>query len=381
MGFFSTSSNAPKKPCLWIHAVSVGEVISSVSFIRKVRDAYPDAEIIISTVTDTGLKLAADRLSDVAQVVYVPFDIPVFIRNAINHFMPSLFIIMETELWPNTIREFKKREIPVILINGRISEKSFKGYQKLGFFIKDILKNIDKFCMQNELYADRIMKLGAIPESITVTGNFKFDTRPPAVMPEWTKLLHGRIIIAGSTHHPEEEIILNAHMNLKQDFPALTLILAPRHPERFKEVEVLVKKKALTYIKRSDLQTHSASAIESVVVILDAMGELSSVYGACDIAIIGGSLIKHGGQNPLEPAYWAKGIVCGPSMENFPFMEEFYQKKAALMATEETLYESLKELLQTPEKISSMGKQAREIYDRNSGATERALDIVKRYLN
>lgn len=379
-GIFSNSFNA-KKPSIWVHAVSVGEVISTVTFIKQLKESYPNADIIISTVTDTGQKIAKDRLTDIARIIYMPFDIPIFIKKTLDYFQPSLMIIMETELWPNIIKEFKQRGIPVILINGRISEKSFNGYKRLGFFMREVMQNIDNFCMQNELYAERIRKLGAMHERVKVTGNFKFDIKPPAEPPEWTKLINGRVIIAGSTHHPEEDIITNAYTRLDADFYELILILAPRHPERFKEVEELLKKKAIKYVKRSDLTPNSPLLKGSVVVILDVIGELASVYGVCDIALIGGSFIRHGGQNPLEPAYWSKAIVCGQSMENFPFIEEFYQGNAALKTDEVNLYSSIYELLQSPERLSAMGREAKRLYEKSSGATNRALDVVKQYLH
>lgn len=376
----SVVSKEDIKPSMWIHAVSVGEVASAVPFIKKINSAFPNLQIIVSTVTDTGRKVAIERLADIAKIVYIPFDIPLFIRSAINRYSPSIFIIMETELWPNIIKEFSKTGIPVVLINGRISERSYNGYLKIRFFIKDVLQKMDKLCMQNELYAKRIMELGAPAERLFTTGNFKFDARPPGAIPEWTKILNGKVIIAGSTHNPEEELILKSYVKLKAQFPALTLILAPRHPERFKEVEELVKKIGLKCIKRTDLQSQNFSKIEPTVVILDVIGELASVYGACDLAIIGGSFIKHGGQNPLEPAFWSKPILCGPSMENFPFIEEFYREKAALKTNEKTLFDCLANLLMDPEEISLMGKRARELYLKNSGAIDKTFNVVRGYL-
>lgn len=376
----SVVSKEDIKPSMWIHAVSVGEVASAVPFIKKINSAFPNLQIIVSTVTDTGRKVAIERLADIAKIVYIPFDIPLFIRSAINRYSPSIFIIMETELWPNIIKEFSKTGIPVVLINGRISERSYNGYLKIRFFIKDVLQKMDKLCMQNELYAKRIMELGAPAERLFTTGNFKFDARPPGAIPEWTKILNGKVIIAGSTHNPEEELILKSYVKLKAQFPALTLILAPRHPERFKEVEELVKKIGLKCIKRTDLQSQNFSKIEPTVVILDVIGELASVYGACDLAIIGGSFIKHGGQNPLEPAFWSKPILCGPSMENFPFIEEFYREKAALKTNEKTLFDCLANLLRDPEEISLMGKRARELYLKNSGAIDKTFNVVRGYL-
>lgn len=378
-GFFDIPVNN-KKPSIWIHAVSVGEVISSVAFIKQIKESYPEIQIIVSTVTDTGQKVAKERISDIARIIYMPFDTPIFIKKALDYLNPSLMIIMETELWPNIIKECKRRNIPVMLINGRISEKSYKGYKRLGFFMKDIIRDIDNFCMQNELYSERIRNLGASAEKIKVTGNFKFDTKPPSKIPEWTNLLNGRVIVAGSTHNPEEDIIIDSYIRLTKDFPELILILAPRHPERFKTVEDLLKKKGLQYIKRSDLRSNSPNIIGPIVVILDVIGELASVYGACDIAIIGGSFIKHGGQNPLEPAYWSKAIVCGQSMENFPFIEEFYEKKAAIKTDKINLYNTLYELLQSPKRLFYMGREAKKLYEKNSGAIDRALDEVRKYL-
>jgi 3-deoxy-D-manno-octulosonic-acid transferase len=270
---------------------------------------------------------------------------------------------METELWPNAIRILGRSGVPVLLMNGRISGRSFGGYKKLRFFIKDVMKNVSIFCMQNELYAERIKELGAEPDKIKAIGNFKFDTRPSSTVPEWTRIFRRQktedrrqarekefVIIAGSTHRTEEELIIDAYIKLRADFPQINLIIAPRHPERFREVEELIGKKGIKYLKRSDVTGHG-SRVTGVVILLDVIGELSSVYGACDVAIMGGSFIEHGGQNPLEPAYWGKAIVCGPHMENFPFIDDFYRGGGALKTDADNLYESLRSLLTSPEKI------------------------------
>jgi len=364
---------------VWIHAVSVGEATTAVPLIKKIKERHHFIEIVVSTVTDTGQKVAMEKIGDIARIIYVPFDIPFAINSAVRKIKPSLFIIMETELWPNIIRILSKNNVPVLLMNGRISKKSFGGYKKLRFFIKDMLKNMRIFCMQNELYAERIKAMGAQADKVKVIGNFKFDTKPSSHIPEWTKILKRPVIIAGSTHKTEENIIINTYMKIKNDFPETTLIIAPRHPERFGEVEELIKKKGLKYIKRSDVTDHG-SRITGIVILLDVIGELASVYSICDIAIIGGSFIEHGGQNPLEPAYWGKAIICGPHMENFPFIDEFYKGGGALKVNADNLYESLKNLLASPEKISSKGKIARELYDKNSGAVERAMEIIGKYL-
>lgn len=378
-GFFHASPITHHSSRIWIHAVSVGEVIASVPLVKKIKDRYPSAEIVVSTVTDTGQKVANERMGDIARIIYVPFDLPFMIRNTVKNIRPSLFIIMETELWPNIIRILSRLGVPVLLMNGRISEKSFSGYKKLRFFIKDVLKNMSLFCMQNELYANRIKALGAEHDKVRITGSFKFDTRPSSSAPEWTKILQGPVIIAGSTHRTEEDLIIDAYIKLKTDFPELNLIVAPRHPERFKEVEELVRKKRLEYVKRSDVTGHG-SRVTGVVILLDAIGELASAYGACDVAIMGGSFIEHGGQNPLEPAYWGKAIVCGPHMENFPFIDEFYKSGAALKADADSLHKSLKELLADHERMASMGKKARELYKKNAGAVEKAMGEIEKFL-
>jgi 3-deoxy-D-manno-octulosonic-acid transferase len=380
---------------VWIHAVSVGEVISAVPLIKKIKERHTLREIVVSTVTDTGQKVAMEKIGDIARIIYAPFDLPFAINRTVRRLKPSLFIVMETELWPNIIRILNRKGIPVLLMNGRISEKSFGGYKKLRFFIKDMLKNVRIFCMQDELYAERIKAMGAQIDKIKVIGNFKFDTKPSSQIPEWTRILKEQessvvrqascvkrqefVIIAGSTHRTEEDIILDAYIKIRNDFPATTLIIAPRHPERFIEVEELIKKKGLEYIKKSDVTGHG-SRVTGVVVLLDVIGELASVYSVCDIAIMGGSFIEHGGQNPLEPAYWGKAIICGPHMENFPFIEEFYRSGGAIRVDSVNLYQALRELLGLPEKILSIGKAANKLYDKNSGATNRAMEIIGTYL-
>lgn len=378
-GLYEGMPKAGRQKRVWVHAVSVGEVIASVVLIKKLKERYPSLEVVVSTVTDTGQKVAGERIGTLAKIVYVPFDLPVAIGNALDRINPSLFIIMETELWPAMIGAAHRRNVPVVLMNGRISEGSFKGYSKLKLFLRSVLNNMDLLCVQNELYAERLRLLGAAPQKVKVIGSFKFDTTPSAHLPQWTTLLQGPVIIAGSTHRPEEELILNVYAQLKNDFPKLNIIVAPRHPERFKEVEELIRQKGLDYVKRSEM-SDKTSLSSGLVILLDVIGELASTYGAADLAIMGGTFIEHGGQNPLEPAYWEKAIVCGPHMENFPFIEEFYIRGGALEADASTLYQHIKELLASPEKMASMGKMAKELYQKNAGATERAVALLERYL-
>jgi 3-deoxy-D-manno-octulosonic-acid transferase len=364
---------------VWVHAVSVGEAAAAVSFVKRLYALDSQPEIVISTVTDTGRKVAVERMGDIAKVVYVPFDLPFCVSGAASHIRPDLFIIMETEIWPNIIRLLERRGVPVILMNGRISRKSFRGYLRVRGFISRVLTGMDGLYMQEEQYAERIRLLGAPADRVTVTGNFKFDMQPPLAAPEWTGALSGAVIIAGSTHRGEEDLVLDAYAGLLADMPGLNLILAPRHPERFAEAEELVMKRGLSYVKRSSV-INGKAAITGRVVILDVIGELASVYAAADIAVMGGSFIPHGGQNPLEPAYWGKAVICGPHMENFPFIDEFYEAGAALRTEPAGLATELRRLLSDPGAAASMGGRARVLYDKNTGAVGRAVRAVVKYL-
>ncbi len=376
---------SPEGKTVWIHAVSVGEVISSIPLVNKLKDKYPANKIVVSTVTDTGQKVARERIGYIADIIYMPFDIPFSINKAVAHINPSVFVIMETELWPNIIRILHCKNIPVVLMNGRISEKSFGNYQKMRFFMKQFLKYISLFCMQNDLYSERIKALGAEPGKVKVAGSFKFDTKPLPPAPEWNDVFNGPVIIGGSTHRSEEDLIIDAYARLLKDFPELNLIIAPRHPERFNEVEELIKQRGLKYIKRSELADGSKNTrishekLSGAVMLLDVIGELASVYSLCDIAIMGGSFIKHGGQNPLEPAYWGKAIICGPNMDNFPFIDNFYQRGGAIKADSD-VYDAVKGLLDKPEKILSMGSVAKGLYNENAGAVDRALGMLASFL-
>jgi 3-deoxy-D-manno-octulosonic-acid transferase len=359
--------------------------MACVPLIRQLHNQYLDIEIILSTITDTGQKIAIEKLGDIAKIIFLPFDLPFCINKALKNIKPDIFILIETELWPNFIKILNKKGIPILVLNGRISEKSFNGYKKIKYFIKDVLNNINLFCMQNDLYSLRIKELGVSPNKILTLGNIKFDKELDLQTLKWTKILKtsdkknsNLVIVAGSTHNSEEDLIIDTYLKLKRYYPNLKLIIAPRHPERFKEVEGLIKKKGIEYLKRSEI-SHDNNLYADII-LLDVIGELASVYSICDIAIIGGSFITHGGQNPFEPAFWGKAIVCGPHMDNFPMIEEFYEKHGALKTSKDDLFGSLNRLLSNPEEISSMGRIALNLYKKNMGATEKAIKIIRSIL-
>lgn len=309
-GSLDFATLTPNAGTIWVHAVSVGEVLAASPLLKKVKEKYPSKGIILSTVTDTGQKIARERTPEGTTIVYLPFDIPSIINEIAKKARPELLIVMETELWPNLIHVFRGNGIPVIMLNGRISENSFRGYKKVSFFMKRVLSHVDFFGMQDEEYAERIKQLGADSRKVKNLGNFKFDTRPPSKIPGWTEKIKGQTIIAGSTNEGEEEMITSVYLELKKEFSGLNLIVAPRHPERFKPVEDMLKSKGISFTKRSALSAQLAESkvLNGELIILDTVGELSSVYGIADIAIIGKSFRGFGGQNPLEPAFWASRL-------------------------------------------------------------------------
>jgi 3-deoxy-D-manno-octulosonic-acid transferase len=404
---FLNSSLSPKSPLppfskgglggiIWVHAVSVGEVMAALPLLKSLRKRYISKNIILSTITDTGQKVARERAPEGTMIVYLPFDITSILNAVLKKTRPEILIVIETELWPNMFRVFRENGVPVILLNGRISENSFKGYKKISFFMKKVLSYVDFFGMQGEDCAERIRSLGVNSSRVANLGNFKFDARPPSQIPEWTNKIRGPVITAGSTHEGEEEFLTSIYIELKKDFPDLNFIIAPRHPERFKGVEDMLGSKGIPFIKRSEFRTSNPpipplvkggdggfselQVLKGKLILLDSVGELSAIYGISDIAIIGKSFKGYGGQNPLEPACWGKPILCGPHMENFPVIKDFYEVGAAIEVNEEELYSKLKELLLSPDRAKEIGSRAQELHRKNAGAVERAMEIITRYV-
>jgi 3-deoxy-D-manno-octulosonic-acid transferase len=287
----------------------------------------------------------------------------------------------------------------VVVLNGRISPESFKGYKRIKLFIKQALSNIDYFYMQSGIDAERILQIGAEHKKISTMGNFKFDIAfEKRGTARWLDSVETRIVLAGSTHKGEEEIILDAFEAIKSRGTELKLLLAPRHPERFHEVEDLLKKRNVTYCRRSKISTpdprqnnkgqetaYRAENIQTIneadIILLDTIGELSELFSKGDIAFIGGSLLSYGGHNILEPAYWGKPILFGPHMDNFPFAEDFIKEGAALMVKDSRdIAEAVENLLHNTEKAKQMGQRAKAIIKRNTGAVKKALHLVENLL-
>lgn len=382
-GLFNSSFTLSPSSFIWVHAVSVGEVAASIPLITALKEIYPSKKIILSTITDTGQKIAKEKAPEGVTIVYLPFDIPFILELMLKRVTPEILILIETELWPNLLKKFKKKNIPIIILNGRISEKSLKGYQKISFFMKKVFSYVDFFGMQNEIYAERIKNFGINRDKIANLGNFKFDITLSSYIPEWTKKIKNPVIVAGSTHEGEEDFLSSVYIDLQKDFPDLNFIIAPRHPERFGEVEEILRLKGIAFLKRSSLNSecNSSQKIKGKIIILDTLGELSSIYQISDIAIIGKSFYGYGGQNPFEPAFWGKPIICGPHMENFPIIQDFYKEGAAIEVKKDELNSKLKELLLSPERSKEIGLKAEKLYKKNSGAVQKALNIIQRFLS
>jgi 3-deoxy-D-manno-octulosonic-acid transferase len=368
------------KTDIWIHAVSVGEVIAALPFLNALKMESPDIKTVLSTTTYTGQKIARERFPAADRVMYMPWDTSLCINRAVKYLSPKVFITLETELWPILFSKLKKAGTHIIVLNGRVSPQSFKGYKRIKIFMKRVLSHIDYLYMQEKVDAERIINIGADEKKVGIMGNLKFDIdlevkEEPAY---WVNRFKGRVLLAGSTHRGEEEIILQAYETVKKDIPDLRLIIAPRHPERFDDVEEILKRKSLNFCRRTQISTHNSHLQDTDIILLDTIGELAQLYARAHIALVGGSLLPYGGHNILEPARWGRPILIGPYMDNFPFVREFMDKGAAVMVRNaQEIAAIVRDLLESPEKAKEIGLRAKAIIDKNTGAVKKALNLVR----
>lgn len=369
-----------KKTDIWVHAVSVGEVAGCLPFLKALKKEFPGKKIVLSTTTCTGQKIARDRFPEADRTMYIPMDAPFCTRRVAGLLRPEIFITVETELWPGLFQSLRRAGSHIVILNGRISEESLKGYERIRFFMRRVLSLIDYFYMQGEQDAERIRTLGADPARTGIMGNFKFDMEAQDLSPlPWLDAVAGDIFLAASTHKGEEEIILDAYASIKPAHPGTKLILAPRHPKRFDAVAGLIERRGLHYMRRTEL-TDSPSVVPSII-LLDTIGELSRVFAKVAIAFIGGSLVPVGGHNILEPAYWAKPILFGPHMGNFPIARDFLDASAALQVRNaQEIAENVSDLLAHREQAVSIGMNAKKITSKNTGAVQKAINLVRRHI-
>ncbi|QDU41443.1 3-deoxy-D-manno-octulosonic acid transferase [Maioricimonas rarisocia] len=381
-------------PCVWFHAVSVGEVLLLQTLVQQLRDERPDLECWISTTTSTGRAVAREKYPD-ARVFYFPFDFTWAVRRAIARVRPDLVALVELELWPNFIREVSRRDIPLAMVNGRMSDRSFRGYRRLRPLMKRVFASFDRLAVQADEYGQRLVELGSRPEAVIVTGSVKFDgvqrDRHHPLTAELRSAFglppDARVFIAGSTQAPEEEIALSTYRQLQEEFPDLRLILVPRHKERFNEVADLVKRAGLPLRRRT--QTLSFTTVpptdassERPVLLLDTLGELAACWGLADIAFVGGSLTKRGGQNMIEPAAYGAAVLFGPNTQHFRQVVQLLLSAdaARVVCDGAELTSAVRDYLQNPLAARRMGEAARRLVFTQQGATERTVEVLRSLL-
>jgi 3-deoxy-D-manno-octulosonic-acid transferase len=384
----SLDERGRKRPMIWLHAVSVGEVLAASRLVGELDRALPGYRLVISTTTRTGQELARDRFGP-DRVFYCPLDLPWAVRSTLNALQPRLLILAETEFWPNLLSGCFRRGIPVAVVNARISDRSWPRYRRLRALWKPFLSRLSRVLAQSETDAERLKAIGCSPERVTVAGNLKFDVRA-AGEAEATRLLKAlaptlRLVVAGSTLEGEEAVLVEAWPRLLEADPQLALILAPRHPERFGAVAALLNRAGIHWVKRSDWRSQPAEAgkplLPGEIVLLDTIGELASVYSLAAVAFVGGSLIPAGGHNPLEPAQFGVPIVMGPHYANFrAITDDLRTRNAIRIAAKEELAVALIELLRDRLAAVAMGERARQVFDQQAGATSRCVEALRELL-
>ncbi|MFQ6110999.1 MAG: 3-deoxy-D-manno-octulosonic acid transferase [Nitrospinota bacterium] len=368
---------------IWLHAVSVGEVHAAAPLVKALKGHLKGTRIVVSTVTETGRRTAEKHLKEADRLFYFPLDYPWVVRSVLDTIRPDIYLSMETELWPNLLRELGRRGVPALLVNGRISPRSFRGYLCVKPFMRGVLSKVSAFSMQSEADARRIVSLGAEPGRVKVTGNLKFDGTPALLDGERRRsllkelgLAEGRpTILAGSTHRGEEEWVGEAFLRLREKYPSLLLILAPRRPERVPEVKSLLAARGLEV----RLRTQAAPPGEHPPVLLvDTVGELPSLYSLARVAFVGGSLVAAGGQNALEPAAQRVPVIFGPHMENFSEVARLLRESGACiqLAGPEGLFAAFESLLQNPQEAAAMGERGARVVEEHRGAVEKNLKLI-----
>ena len=403
LGRLPDSVNDHARPTLWLHTVSVGEFNAARPLIERIKQAFPDYRLVVSTITMTGQKLARlEHPHTLDAVFYFPFDWKFSVRRALNQIRPSVVIILETELWPNFLRECKNRGVVSVIVNGRISPRSFARYARIRRFISRVLNDITLLVMQSEGDAERVRSLGADSRRVRVCGNLKYDVgvgglesggRRQELSEQFQLSSSKHLIVAGSTAPDEEKILLQAFAEVRhrKGLEDARLLLAPRHPERFNEVANLLADSNFTFARRSEKdqpsrQNHSSQNAD--IILLDTIGELVVAYEFAAVVFVGGSLVPKGGHNILEPAAFAKPILVGSHTENFrQIISDFAQAEAIVQikASEENLSKAFAgqviRLMTESEKAHAMGKRALDILLDNRGATDCTLRAIQKVLS
>ncbi len=392
-GYLPDTFRQPARGAIWIHAVSVGETLAVVGLVKELQQMFPERPIVLSHVTPAGREAGESRLPSIAGRFYLPLDWRGSVRRAIEHIRPALLIIVETELWPNLLHAARESGVRVVMVNARLSDRSFRRYRLAPRFIRNVLGNVDKICAQTARDIEHFTSLGAREGSVVLAGNLKFDAQPPRLgeLPGILKAALERshrspVMIAASTMAGEEPLVLQAWKKIRGDFPAALLILAPRHPARFEEVATLLRDTGISFVRRSTLDVQDDRSGEqfatSQVLLLDSIGELAGLFEIADAVFMGGSLVPTGGHNVLEPAYWSKPILFGPHMHNFRDIAQLFLEAGAAIQVRDAadLADAVLRLWKDDAAARQLGERARQVLDRESGATRRTLEQVREVL-
>ncbi len=373
---------------IWIHAASVGEVDAASRLSGALRRRLPECKIVLSTFTASG-NLRAHQIAAADATVFLPLDQLWVVRRALAKLNPSMLIFLETEIWPNLLREAYRKGIATLLLSGRLSARSFKRYARLQSFFKRVLQCYSALGMQSQGDAERIVKLGAQHERVVVIGNLK---RAPATMEQsihkrpageasvrMERRENGQLLVVGSSHRGEEEILLNVFIALKNRFPKLQLVLAPRHPQRFSEVEKLLRSKGVNFARQSQRDGRS---FEQDVMLLDTVGDLQNFYALGDVAFVGGSLVEAGGHNLLEPARWRKPVLFGPFMDNFRSLADEMKQNGGGVEVQsgEDLIREISQLLADPQRLRAAGEKAYAVAAEDPAVLNQSIALAERYL-
>jgi 3-deoxy-D-manno-octulosonic-acid transferase len=367
----------PLQHTIWVHAVSVGEVKAVEKLIERMREEFPHHPVVVSTATPTGQQLARERHDIIDQTFYFPLDTPGAMRRVLKRVQPDLVIVAETEIWPNFLRVCRQRNVPVMMINGRISDKSFPRYRRARRWLGRVLDDYAVLGMQSETDRERIESIGANPSRVTVFGNLKYDVTPldrgvepklAAFLQRWQELW-----IAASTMPGEDELVLEAFLALKKTHPLLKLMIAPRHPDRSNAIAELVRARGLRGVLRSTLDG------DGDVLILDTIGELSAAFQFACVVFMGGSLVERGGHNVLEPARHSKPVVFGPHMENFRDIARLFLDAGAAIQipNAQLLAPTVERILTDSALAAALGRNAHQVVINNTGATDRVIAFIR----
>ncbi len=371
---------ARDRPVIWLHAVSVGEVLAAARLVAELDRAFPAFRLLISTTTRTGQALARERFG-ADRIFYCPLDLPWTVRAYLGALQPRLLILVETEFWPNLLSGCFRRRIPVAVVNARISDRSWPRYHRLRCLWRPLLGRLSRVLAQSDTDAERLRTLGCPPERVVVAGNLKFDVRVAREAEATRKLKEMarglRLIVAGSTLEGEEVALLAAWPRLLATDPQLALVLAPRHPERFAAVAALLDNSGAPWVRRSAWPARPAALTPGSIVLLDTIGELASIYSLASVAFVGGSLVPAGGHNPLEPAQFGVPIVMGSDYANFRgITEDLLAHDALRIVLKEELAATLIGLLQDRPAAEAMGERGREVFSCEAGATARCVEAI-----